>query len=133
MKINNTPENVKAIRKKLSLTQTQCAKLFGVSLRSWQRREAEGTIKDIKTSKIEFEYLLLLAGEHPDYLINKRSGSSNYPMVKTIKLPDERFIYHDSDYDDGYVRGWNAYRLESIQAIHTAGAKVEGVEEDDLM
>lgn len=73
MKPNNTPENVKAIRKKLGLTQTQCAKLFDVSLRSWQRREAEGTIKDIKTSKIEFEYLLLLVGEHPDYILCKRN------------------------------------------------------------
>lgn len=73
MILDNSPKNVRVIRKKIGLTQTQCANLFGVSLRSWQRREAEGTVKDIKTSKIEFEYLLLLAGKHPDYVLCKRA------------------------------------------------------------
>ena len=69
----NTPENIRLIRKKIGMTQTECAKLFGISLRSWQRREANGTVKDIQISKIEYEHLLLLAGEHPDFVLEKRN------------------------------------------------------------
>lgn len=70
--LTNTPENITVLREKIGLTQKQCAELFGVSLRSWQRREASGTVKDIKTSKIEFEYLLLLADEHPEFVLVRK-------------------------------------------------------------
>lgn len=133
MKLNNEPATVKALRLKAGLTQKSCSLIYGVGIRTWQKKEEENTQNSQKLSKVEFEYLLLLAGEHPDYVLNKRDSLSSASLDQRIKLPDERFIYHDSDYDDGYVRGWNAYRLESIHAIHEAGGKVEGVEEDDII
>jgi hypothetical protein len=46
----------------------------------------------------------------------------------SVKLPHERFKYHESDYDDGHTAGWNGYRLEAIKAIRAAGGTVEGSE-----
>lgn len=34
----NTPENIKKLREKLGITQTECGKIFGVGLRTWQKR-----------------------------------------------------------------------------------------------
>lgn len=133
MKLNNEPAIVKALRLKAGLTQKSCSIIYGVGLRAWQKKEEDNPQNSQKLSKVEFEYLLLLAGEHPDYVLNKRDNLSNASFEQRIKLPDERFIYHDSDYDDGYVKGWNKYRLEAIHAIHEAGGKVEGVEEDDFI
>ncbi|HHT4156048.1 TPA: XRE family transcriptional regulator, partial [Klebsiella pneumoniae] len=32
MTIENTPENIKKLRKKIGLTQTECGEIFGVGL-----------------------------------------------------------------------------------------------------
>lgn len=73
--VDNTPENIKKLREKIGITQTECGKLFGVGLRTWQKKEEAKTHNRLNLSKGEFEYLLLLAGEHPDYLLCKRSKS----------------------------------------------------------
>ncbi len=43
----------------------------------------------------------------------------------TVKLPSERFRYGDSDYDDGYVNGWNARIAEDTAALDGVGIKWE--------
>ncbi|MEG9385091.1 XRE family transcriptional regulator [Morganella morganii] len=74
MEMANTPENIKALRLKAGYTQKQCAEIYGIGLRGWQKKEEVNTQSSQKLSKVEFEFLLLLAGEHPDY-----------PGVKLIK------------------------------------------------
>ncbi|EBV3242509.1 XRE family transcriptional regulator [Salmonella enterica subsp. enterica serovar Oranienburg] len=74
MKMNNTPENIKKLRNKMGITQTECGEIFGVSLRTWQKKEEAKTHNRLNLSKGEFEYLLLLAGEHPDYILCKRGA-----------------------------------------------------------
>lgn len=44
----------------------------------------------------------------------------------TVKLPSERFLYGDSDYDDGFVNGWNARMAEDTAALDRVGIKWEG-------
>ncbi|EHO7201659.1 TPA: XRE family transcriptional regulator [Salmonella enterica subsp. enterica serovar Java] len=72
MKINNVPKTVKALRIKAGLTQKECSNIYGVGIRTWQKKEEENTQNSQKLSQVEFEYLLLLAGEHPDYILCKR-------------------------------------------------------------
>ena len=74
MTIENTPENIKKLRKKIGLTQTECGEIFGVGLSTWQKKEAK-THNQLNLSKGEFEYLLLLAGEHPEYVLHKKAES----------------------------------------------------------
>ncbi|MDL0864676.1 type II toxin-antitoxin system MqsA family antitoxin [Yersinia pestis] len=69
---DNTPENIKKLREKLGITQTECGKIFGVGLRTWQKKEEAKTHNRLSLSKGEFEYLLLLAGEHPDFVLENR-------------------------------------------------------------
>ncbi|MDF3630344.1 helix-turn-helix domain-containing protein [Enterobacter hormaechei] len=71
----NTPENIKILRKKIGLTQKECAEMFGMTARSWRRKEEpQTTASNTTLSPIEFNYLLLLAGEHPDYVLCKREA-----------------------------------------------------------
>lgn len=46
--------------------------------------------------------------------------------ARTVTLPDERFRYGESDYDDGYVTGWNAHGIETKSALRAAGIGVKG-------
>lgn len=66
-----TPLEVKAARTAAGLTQTKAAKLFGYSLRAWQRKEEQGETGRSLTVG-EYEMLLLLADSHPDYVLIKR-------------------------------------------------------------
>ncbi|MEL6023964.1 hypothetical protein RQM20_007000 [Citrobacter freundii] len=43
-----------------------------------------------------------------------------------MTLPDERFRYGESDYDDGYANGWNAHGIETKSALSAAGIGVKG-------
>ncbi len=43
----------------------------------------------------------------------------------TVKLPSERFRYGDSDYDDGFVNGWNARMAEDTAALDRVSIKWE--------
>lgn len=62
-----TPANVKALRLKAGLTQKQAGEIFATGLRGWQRREEDGTKSNVSLTVGEYHYLLLLAGEHPQY------------------------------------------------------------------
>lgn len=69
--MNNEPSEVKRLRVKAGLTQSKAAKLFGMSLSNWQRKESiSGRVVPITAS--EFILLQLMAGEHPDYKLCKR-------------------------------------------------------------
>lgn len=46
--------------------------------------------------------------------------------ARTVTLPSERFRYGESDYDDGYVNGWNAHGIETKSALRAAGIGVKG-------
>lgn len=46
--------------------------------------------------------------------------------ARTVTLPDERFRYGESDYDDGYANGWNAHGIETKSALQAAGIGVKG-------
>ncbi|MCS1121521.1 XRE family transcriptional regulator, partial [Escherichia coli] len=52
MTIENTPENIKKLRKKIGLTQTECGEIFGVGLSTWQKKEAK-THNQLNLSKGE--------------------------------------------------------------------------------
>ncbi|MGF7642126.1 antitoxin Xre-like helix-turn-helix domain-containing protein, partial [Klebsiella pneumoniae] len=39
MLTENTPENIKRLRKKIGLTQKECAEIFSMSPRTWRRKE----------------------------------------------------------------------------------------------
>ncbi|MFI2962618.1 hypothetical protein ACH68I_12140 [Klebsiella aerogenes] len=51
--------------------------------------------------------------------------SSLESRTVTVKLPSERFRYGDSDYDDGFVNGWNARMAEDTAALDRVGIKWE--------
>lgn len=46
--------------------------------------------------------------------------------ARTVTLPSERFRYGESDYDDGFVNGWNAHGIETKSALRAAGIGVKG-------
>ena len=69
------PKEVKRIRLKAGLTQKEMAKLAGIGLSSWQKKETAETLKSYSPiSGAEYNLLLLLAGEHPDYVLCKREA-----------------------------------------------------------
>ncbi|EQB8485159.1 helix-turn-helix domain-containing protein [Escherichia coli] len=69
----NTPENIKRLRQKIGLTQRECAEIFSMNPRTWRRKEEPaGTASGTALTPVEFKYLQLLAGEHPEYVLRKR-------------------------------------------------------------
>lgn len=67
----NTPETIRAIRARMGLTQTELANLMGYQLRAWQFKENLDPKQTRQLMGGEFEFLLLLAGEHPEYRLQK--------------------------------------------------------------
>ncbi len=73
MLTENTPENIKRLRQKIGLTQRECAEIFSMNPRTWRRKEEPaGTASGTALTPVEFKYLQLLAGEHPEYVLRKR-------------------------------------------------------------
>ncbi|EBX5888758.1 hypothetical protein LU631_25445 [Erwinia tracheiphila] len=71
MKSKPTPEQVKAARIAAGLSLKEAADTFGYQLNSWQMKESAG--KASRSLSIgEYEYLLLLANQHPEYKIVKK-------------------------------------------------------------
>jgi hypothetical protein len=66
MKKYPTAEQVKTARVAAGMTQQACADRFDYLLRSWQKKEQDGANGRL-LSPGEFELLLLLAGQHPDF------------------------------------------------------------------
>ncbi|MDV1094934.1 XRE family transcriptional regulator (plasmid) [Raoultella ornithinolytica] len=55
----------------MGLTQTELANLMGYQLRAWQFKENLDPKQTRQLMGGEFEFLLLLAGEHPEYRLQK--------------------------------------------------------------
>lgn len=69
----NTPENVRKLRESCGLTLKECAEIFGMPLRTWQKREEPiNSASHVKIDKIHFEFLLLLAGKHHKYFLGNK-------------------------------------------------------------
>lgn len=66
-----SPDQVKAARIAAGLSQKACAERMGYELRGWQKKEESGASAR-SLSAGEYELLLLLAEEHPDYLLTPR-------------------------------------------------------------
>lgn len=66
-----TPAQVKAARIAADLTQPACAARFNYQVRSWQKKEEVGTSSRALTTG-EYELLLLLAGQHPELILQRR-------------------------------------------------------------
>ncbi|MBN7124785.1 transcriptional regulator [Erwinia billingiae] len=64
-------DDIRELRKASGLTQEQAAECFGYSLRVWQTKEISGTLAGPLRLK-EYEYLLLLAGKHPHFILTPR-------------------------------------------------------------
>ncbi|WP_152601422.1 MULTISPECIES: transcriptional regulator [Erwinia] len=64
--------DVRELRIAAGLTQEKAAEQFGFSLRSWQTKEATGADASL-LRQTEYEYLLLLAGRHPHYVLKPRN------------------------------------------------------------
>ncbi|WP_340621916.1 hypothetical protein [Xenorhabdus siamensis] len=67
--IKEMPEElpIEALRNTLQLTQSDIANLTEYTVAAWQAKEKEqATIADIKLRAEEYNYLLLLAGKHPN-------------------------------------------------------------------
>ncbi|MBN3171180.1 hypothetical protein [Pectobacterium brasiliense] len=45
---------------------------------------------------------------------------------RVVKVPPERFRYGESEYDDGFANGWNAYKTEVTRELSAIGIPVEG-------
>jgi hypothetical protein len=56
----------------------------------------------------------------------KHNLQTSMQRTVTVKLPEERFRYGDSDYDDGFVNGWNAHGIETRSALAAAGISIKG-------
>ena len=69
--VKPSPEQVKQARIDAGLTQKEAAAIFGLALRSWQQKEETGS-GNRSLSVGEWNYLLLLAKQHPDYSLIKK-------------------------------------------------------------
>lgn len=61
----NNADTIRAIRKRMGLTQTQLAERMGYKLKAWQVKEHHNPEKARRLMDGEFQYLLLIADEHP--------------------------------------------------------------------
>jgi len=62
--------DVRSLRVAAGLTQERAAERFDLSLRGWQLKEALS--KPGLLSQGEYEFLLLLAGKHPHFILAPR-------------------------------------------------------------
>ena len=70
--MDKNPAEIRQLRIKTGLTQKELAEFFGMSLSSWQRKESV-TGRVVPITNAEYFSLLLLAGDHPDFVLEKRN------------------------------------------------------------
>lgn len=72
-----SPADVRAARMAAGLTQQACANRFGYTLTGWQKKENSSTSMR-SLSRGEYELLLLLAAQHPQFeLIPRKDQPAN--------------------------------------------------------
>lgn len=79
-----TPAKLKELRDQLGYSNQQMADLLGISSQTWLNKISASSNSG-KISKLEFEFLLLLAGSHPDYKIEK-VNEKTFSIEKSIEL-----------------------------------------------
>jgi len=75
-----TGAEIAKLRNRLGLTQKALATLFGVTLATWQKKESETSKETIGIRPAEFQFLLLLADEHPQYVLTQKQ-----PELMTVQ------------------------------------------------
>ncbi|WP_434523839.1 XRE family transcriptional regulator [Photorhabdus asymbiotica] len=62
---NITHEFLIETQAKLGSSDQEMADLLGIALKTWYNRKSDNSVKRKLLSKLEYEYLILLRGEHP--------------------------------------------------------------------
>lgn len=65
-----SPEYLAQLQAKTGLSKTELAERLTMSLKSWDNLISKNCIQ--KLPGVKFEFLLLLAGEHPEFILTKR-------------------------------------------------------------
>lgn len=65
-----SPEYLSELQDKTGLTKPELAERLIMSLKSWDNLISKNCIQ--KLPGVKYELLLLLAGEHPEYILTKR-------------------------------------------------------------
>lgn len=68
-----TAEQLRQLQLLTELNNEQIAAVLGVSPKTWMNRISQGSETAGRMKKAEIEFLLLLAGIHPEYELKKRS------------------------------------------------------------
>ncbi|WP_340621902.1 hypothetical protein [Xenorhabdus siamensis] len=79
MKFNKeliTKEKLIELRNDIECSNQQMANLLGVSLKTWLNKISDGNSG--KINKLEYEFLLLLAGKHSIYLLKNRKDENDF-------------------------------------------------------
>ena len=80
MQTKPTPADVKEARISAGLTLKEAAEIFGYQLNTWQMKESAG--KATRSLSVgEYNYLLLLAGKHHEYVLCKRDTITAEPTT----------------------------------------------------
>lgn len=97
-----SPAEVQRLRIAAGMTLKECAGLFGIGLRSWQKKEESGTVSSRGITSGEFDLLLLLAGEHPDYMLLPREAAARHAeIVRMLHIAGERLVMKGLSEDEG--------------------------------
>lgn len=88
----------------------------------------QALIAKIKKQTESFDTVVLRVDEANALLDELETAEKRIAELeaRTVTLPDERFRYGESDYDDGYVNGWNAHGIETKSALRAAGIGMKG-------
>jgi len=65
-----SPEYLSLLQSKTGLTKSELAERLTMSVKSWDNLISKNCRQ--KLPGVKFEFLLLLAGEHPEYVLTKR-------------------------------------------------------------
>lgn len=80
-----TGEQLKALRERTGLNQTELAKVIGINLRNYQHREAG----ENPTNAGEYNLLMLLADTHPMYRLKGYSPERDAAGIADRLIPEE--------------------------------------------
>ncbi|EGH9360849.1 hypothetical protein IFG57_004011 [Salmonella enterica] len=73
--IEQSPNYLVQLQIKSGLTKAELANRLSMSLKSWDNLISKNASQ--KLPNVKFEFLLLLAGEHPDLTLSKRANAEH--------------------------------------------------------
>ncbi|SHH72915.1 hypothetical protein [Pectobacterium carotovorum] len=87
-----TPAQVAAARAAAKLTQREAAERFGIQINAWQKKESTGpSHRDLSVG--EYNYLLILANNHPEFLTVRRLPRDKNARQEAARLAFEMAQY----------------------------------------